>query len=338
MTVAELTQLLQHQPQQLAHLVGIKKAITIDKDKVHQAIAWQQRCDDHHLITIDDEFYPPLLKQINDPPSVLFAKGNKDILLQPAIAVVGSRAASYSGLQLTRQLTEQLCQQQIMICSGMATGIDGAAHATALGVKGATLAVLGTGIDTIYPKSHLNLATRIREAGCLISEFWPNVGPYAGNFPKRNRIISGIAMGTLVVEAKRRSGSLITARLAMEQGREVFAVPGSVLSEQNQGCHDLIKNGAKLTETSVDIIEELNTLFEVHLQQLPTFSDVDDVISSELPFSSLLASVSYEITTLDEVVEHSGKTIEFVLEQMLELELQGWVAAVPGGYVRLKRN
>ena len=338
MSLAELVWYLENDTRSLANIAGIKKPIIIQRQKVDLALKWLEAEEHNALITISDQFYPPLLKQITDPPCVLFSKGNKALLLQPAVAIVGSRFASFSGLQVTKQLTEQLCKQQLMICSGMAAGIDGAAHNAALDVNGATVAVWGTGIETVYPRNHKNLATRIQQNGCIISEFWPDAPPLARNFPRRNRIISGIAMGTLVIEAKRKSGSLITARLAMEQGREVFAVPGSVLAEHSQGCHDLIKNGAKLTETAVDIIEELDAIYEGHLQELPKCTLVDDVTLSELPFSSLLASVSYEVTTLDEVVEHSGETIEFVLEQILELELQGWVASVPGGYIRLKRN
>lgn len=338
MTLLEIIDYLEHDSAQIKSILGLKKEIKVEYDKIDVALDWYHKSLNHHLISIDDEFYPPLLKQITDPPIILFVKGNKEILLQPSLAIVGSRMASYSGLQITRMLTEQLCQSQIMICSGMALGIDAEAHRTALKNNANTLAVLGAGMNHIYPKSHVKLADEISKNSCLISEFWPNVQPYPSNFPKRNRIISGIAMGTLVVEAKKKSGSLITARLAMEQGREVFAVPGSILTADSKGCHDLIRNGAKLIESAVDILEELTAICSGHLEKLPKCSELNEAELSELPFSSLLASVSYEVTTLDEVVEHSGKTIDLVLEQLLELELQGWVASVPGGYIRLKRG
>lgn len=183
---------------------------------------------------------------------------------------------------------------------------------------------------------------QIQDEGCIISEYWPQVSPLAGNFPKRNRIVSGLALGTLVIEATRKSGSLITARLAMEQNREVFAVPGSIVAGYHQGCHDLIKNGAKLVEDAADIIQELTSLSQYHLEQLHLRHHIDDNETSNLPFcsqlASLLTSVGYETTSVDAVVEHSGKPIDLVLVQLLELELQGWVAVVPGGYVRLKRS
>lgn len=342
MDISELSYLIEYQPHFIKKQIG-EIQLTVDKSKIEQALNWHDCNDNHHLISVDDPFYPPLLKKIADPPAMLFAKGQLNTLLFPSVAVVGSRAASHNGKKLTQIIVSDLCKAQIVICSGMAMGIDAEAHKAAINNNGQTLAVLGTGIDIIYPKHHLQLAENICQQGCVISEFWPNVSPYARNFPKRNRIISGISMGTVIIEAKRKSGSLITARLAMEQGRDVFAVPGTVLAGQHQGCHDLIKNGAKLIESAVDIIEELDSMFVGHVNTLPKSTDiknkdiVDDALSG-LPFSSVLASVNYDVTLLDEVVEHSGKGIEFVLEQMLELELQGWVAAVPGGYIRLKRN
>lgn len=338
LTITKVRQQIEYDPKQFAIVHGLPR-VKVQPEKIRMAQNWCQSSQKHHLICFDDPFYPPLLKQISDPPSILFVKGQIDILLQPGLAIVGSRYPSHSGIQITQHLTEQLANSALMICSGLAAGIDGAAHRAALAANGKTIAVLGTGIDVIYPKRHIKLAEQITEQGCLISEFWPDIQPFAGNFPKRNRIISGICMGTLVVEAKLKSGSLITARLAAEQGREVFAVPGNILAGQNQGCHKLIKNGAKLIEAPVDIIEELEFICSEHLNNLPLNEKRDNELCiSQLPFSSLLASVNYEVTSLDEVVEHSAKTLEVVLEQLLELELQGLIAAVPGGYIRLKRN
>ncbi|BDM62571.1 DNA protecting protein DprA [Shewanella sp. NFH-SH190041] len=336
MDVEELSQRLRFEPDTLPG-VNVKR-LMLRPARVEQALQWRDASEQHHLIAFDDLYYPPLLRHIYDPPVLLFAKGDHTQLLRPAIAVVGSRSASRNGLDIATSLSQELSLCGLAICSGMASGIDGAAHQGALVNSGVTLAVLGTGVDQCYPARHRQLYQNIAERGCLLSEFWPGTKPVAANFPKRNRIISGISVGTLVVEAQLKSGSLITARLASEQGREVFSVPGGILSGQSRGCHELLKNGAKLVENVSDITEEISPLCGLHLEDLPQQHHIKGDNACELPFLPLLASVNYEVTTLDEVVEHSGKTIDLVLEQILELELQGWVAAVPGGYVRLKRN
>lgn len=239
---------------------------------------------------------------------------------------------------MAQVLSSQLVEHHLSVTSGMALGVDGAAHRAAIDSRGVSLAVLGTGVEVVYPKRHLSIYHDIQHDGCVLSEFWPQVKPFAGNFPKRNRIISGLTLGTLVIEASLKSGSLISARLANEQGREVFALPGSVLSGQSEGCHQLLRNGAKLVESVADILEEITVLSAFHLEELKACHHIEQEIVSNLPFDPLLASVGYETTTIDNVVEHSGKSIELVLAQLLELELQGWVTAVPGGYVRLKRS
>lgn len=340
MEVDDLRQRLEHERQALPLSDKRLHSLTIDYQKVDAALEWQQQSEFNHLICLSDPLYPPLLKQLSDPPTVLFVKGCLEALVLPYLAIVGSRNASPGGLQVAYQLASEMSALGFGICSGMAMGIDGAAHKACVDRSQRTIAVLGTGIDTIYPRRHRQLYENIQQQGCILSEFWPDVGPFAGNFPKRNRIISGLSLGTLVVEACRKSGSLITARLAMEQGREVFAVPGSILGGYHQGCHDLLRDGAKLVETAADIVGELASLTAFHLEELALCHHIqlqqDEIC--DLPFSSLLASVGYEATTIDAVVEHSGKTIDLVLEQMLELELQGWVIAVPGGYVRVKRS
>ncbi|MGL5359199.1 MAG: DNA-processing protein DprA [Shewanella sp.] len=338
MDVDDLRQRLEHERQALPLSNQLLQSLSIDYQKVDAALAWQQQSASHHLICFSDPLYPPLLKQLPDPPPVLFAKGCLEALALPALAIVGSRNASPGGLQVAYQLATELSALGLGICSGMAMGIDGAAHKACVEHQRSTIAVLGTGIDIVYPRRHRQLYENIQQQGCILSEFWPDVGPFAGNFPKRNRIISGLALGTLVVEASRQSGSLITARLAMEQGREVFAVPGSILGGYHQGCHDLLRNGAKLVETAADIVEELSSLTAFYLEELRSRHHIQVDEICDLPFASLLASVGYEATTLDAVVEHSGISIDLVLEQMLELELQGWVIAVPGGYVRVKRS
>ncbi len=337
MDVQTLRQRLQHEPETLSHKLQASHFVAAQQ-KLDTALTWQAMADDHVIVTPDSPFYPPLLHEIDDAPTVLFCKGDVQSLLRPAIAIVGSRDASRNGLQQAYDFAYQLAAAGLTIVSGMAAGIDGAAHQGCLAAGGNTLGILGTGVEQIYPRRHKQLFMDVRQQGCLVSEFWPDVKPFAGNFPKRNRIISGIALGTLLIEARRKSGSLITARLASEQGREVFAIPGNVLAGDHQGCHDLIKNGAKLVEDLADIIEELPPLLQAHLESLAIEPHLANQDSSELPFSRLLASVGYETTALDVVVEHSGITLDLVLEQLLELELQGWVAAVPGGYVRLKRS
>lgn len=338
MEVDDLRQRLEHERQALPLSDHLLHSLVIDYQKVDAALEWQQQAADHHLICFSDPLYPPLLKQLSDPPVVLFAKGCLEALALPYLAIVGSRNASPGGLQIAYQLATEMSSMGLGICSGMAMGIDGAAHQACVDARGRTVAVLGTGIEMIYPRRHRQLYHDIQQQGCILSEFWPDIGPFAGNFPKRNRIISGLSLGTLVVEACRKSGSLITARLAMEQGREVFAVPGSILGGYHQGCHDLLRDGAKLVETAADIVEELASLTAFHLEELKLCHHIQQGEICNLPFSSLLASVGYETTSIDAVVEHSGKTIDLVLEQMLELELQGWVIAVPGGYVRVKRS
>ncbi|WP_298776521.1 DNA-processing protein DprA [uncultured Shewanella sp.] len=339
MTMAELRDKVEHEPAALASMGAVSsKAMSVNFALVERALNWQNSDPLHHIIYPQHAMYPPLLNELSDPPSLLFIKGELNHLLVPSIAIVGSRSATQSGLTIAHQLASELALMGLNVVSGMAIGIDGAAHQGALDVNGRSFAVLGTGIDIIYPKRHERLYHAIYQQGCIISEFWPQVKPYAGNFPRRNRIISGLSLGTLVVEAARKSGSLITARLAMEQGREVFAVPGNILTGQSQGCHDLLRNGAKLVDNAQDIVEELAALCHFHLEQVKSRHHIEVDKASDLPFASLLASVGYETTPIDVVVEHSGKTIELVLEQLLELELQGWVTAVPGGYVKLKRS
>ncbi|WP_456114981.1 DNA-processing protein DprA [Shewanella cyperi] len=338
MDVAELSQRLQGDLASLPLSSAQLSRLAYDPAKVELALAWRERQANHHILCCSDPLYPPLLKLISDPPPVVFVKGRAETCLYPAIAMVGSRHASATGLQTASWLAAELSRLGFVISSGMAAGIDGAAHCGALDVQGLSLAVLGTGVDCIYPKGHGRLYHALVDKGCVMSEYWPDTQAFAGNFPRRNRIISGISLGTLVVEAARKSGSLITARMALEQGREVFAVPGHILDEQHLGCHDLLQSGAKLVTCAADIVEELSTLLLCQLEKLPPSPQIRAERSSQLPFASLLASVDYETTSLDRLVEHSGKPIDIVLEQLLELELQGWVAQVPGGYVRLKRN
>ncbi len=295
------------------------------------------------IIVFDDEHYPKLLKEIHDPPLVLFTKGDVTLLNQPQLAVVGSRYASLSGRECANKFALQLAQTGLIITSGLALGIDAFAHQGALSASGKTIAVVATGLDIVYPSRHKSLAKNILHCGgVIVSEFLPGTPPKPGHFPKRNRIISGMSLGVLVVEAAIKSGSLITARCALEQNRDVFAIPGAIANEQAKGCHWLIKQGAKLVESSADIIEELDdiVLSGLHLnyQQESTEVLTNKIVKSEkqdLLIDSLLASVGYEITPVDTVVSRSKLPTDVVLTRLMMLELKGLVSAVPGGYLRL---
>ncbi len=304
-----------------------------------------QACKACHseAICFDDVLYPQLLKQIYDPPLVLFVQGNVQLLNADQLAVVGSRSASLSGRDTSFALATQLAQQDIVITSGLALGIDAAAHRGALNEQMSTVAVVATGLDHVYPKRHKVLAQQIIEAnGAIVSEFVPGTQARAGHFPKRNRLISGMSLGVLVVEAELKSGSLITARCAIDQNREVFAIPSSIGNYQAKGCHWLIKQGAKLVENSADILDELALTNKpsLHLtEEKQGFKskeqrEGDNKEQKSLSNDALLASVGFEITPVDKVVSRSELPIEEVLTRLTMLELSGLVSAVPGGYIR----
>lgn len=296
------------------------------------------------IITFDDPLYPCLLKKIYDPPLVVFIKGNKKLLNQSQLAIVGSRSATISGRETAFKLAQELGEGGLVITSGLALGIDAAAHKGALTSNASTIAVVASGLDKVYPARHQALAKQIiSHHGAIISEFLPGTLPKAGHFPKRNRIISGLSLGVLVVEAALKSGSLITARCALEQNRDVFSIPSVINNPQAKGCHWLIKQGAKLVEEVADIIEELT--FENqpdrHLknqeksQGVVNKDIVQKIQNKSLCVDELLASVGFEITPVDKVVSRSKLPIEEVLTRLTLLELSGLVVAVPGGYLRL---
>ena len=241
--------------------------------RTQQALNWQKQQQDRHLILASDSGYPPLLRQIDDPPPLLYVQGNPVALLRPMIAIVGSRNCSQYGLTMASQLAADLANMGLVVCSGLAYGIDASAHRAAVRVGKTTVAVLGNGLNSIYPKSHGALADSIIEgsqqvAGALVSELPLDAGPHASHFPRRNRIISGMSVGVCVVEAVLRSGSLITARLALEQNRDVFAVPGSVNNTRSRGCHQLIRDGAVLVEGVADIVDHLESLVLLQLESV----------------------------------------------------------------------
>lgn len=292
----------------------------------------------HSLLTINDADYPEALKNIASFPPLLFVAGNLQLLSSRQLAVVGSRNCSHYGREWGTYFTQTLALSGLTITSGLALGIDGIAHRAALEVQGNTIAVLGSGLKSIYPRRHMALAEEIIAAGgALISEFPLAAGPLAHHFPQRNRIISGLSAGVLVVEASLRSGSLITARYALEQNRDVFALPGALGNSGSEGVHWLIQQGALLVAHPNNILEQINS----DINWLP-FSPKEPIYSSDnaevpLPFADVLANVGDEVTPVDVVAERAGQPVPAIAARLLELELAGWIAAVPGGYVRLRR-
>ncbi|MFE8100631.1 DNA-protecting protein DprA [Brenneria goodwinii] len=291
----------------------------------------------HHMVSCIDERYPLLLSNISAFPLLLFVAGELSLLAQPQIAIVGSRNNSPYGEQWGQFFAQELAVSDLVVTSGLAVGIDGIAHRAALNAGGKTIAVLGSGLAHIYPRRHQQLAARILEqGGALVSEFPIATLPLPTHFPRRNRIISGLSLGVLVIEASIRSGSLVTARYALEQGREVFALPGPIGNPMTEGTHWLIQQGAYLVAHPKDVVEQLIS----ELQWLSTGTDriisaVEDDV--ELPFADVLANVGDEVTPVDVVAERAGQPVPEIVSKLLELELAGWIAAVPGGYVRLRR-
>ena len=311
--------------------------LSCDKTFIENALAWLEQ-DNRTFIPCDSPAYPPLLKNIHDFPAALFVQGDPALLASPQIAIVGSRNCSAYGRNWGTFFAESLAVSGLTITSGLALGIDGIAHRAALEAKGKTLAVLGSGLQRIYPRQHLSLAKAIvAEGGALVSEFLPGAAPLAWHFPWRNRIISELSLGVLVVEAALKSGSLVTARLALEQNRNVFALPGAIGNPGSEGTHWLIQQGALLTAHPNTILEELQSdLKWLPLVENPSIYSSDDDNSS-LPFPEVLANVGDEVTPVDVVAERACQPVPAIVAKLLELELAGWIAAVPGGYVRLRR-
>jgi DNA processing protein len=298
---------------------------------VDQDLEWISQ-PDNYALTLNDAGYPPQLKEISNPPPILFVKGNVDLLVELQIAMVGSRNPSPMGIKTAVEFAQTLAAAGLTITSGMALGIDAASHQGAINVNGRTIAVAGTGLDRVYPARHRQLATQIVERGALVSEFPPGTSAKANHFPRRNRIISGLCVGLLVVEAAQQSGSLITARLALEQNREVFAIPGSIHNPLARGCNALIRQGAKLVETAQDIFEELGQYNQSHIVGAPEISQM----SLDLEQQNLLKLIAYNPTTVDTLVQESGWSVEMVSSMLLVLELQGYIAAAAGGsYFRI---
>jgi len=292
----------------------------------------------HHLMTFFDPDYPQLLKEIADPPLALFIVGDRALLSTPQLAIVGTRNPSSAGRENAQQFAHYLATAGLTITSGLAVGIDAAAHQGALTSTGKTIAVCGTGLDLVYPAKHRQLAAQMSQQGALVSEFPLGTQPNRFNFPQRNRIISGLSVGTLVVEAALRSGSLITAHAAIEQGREVFAIPGSIHNPLAKGCHQLIRQGAKLVETTDDILEDLGSLIKISMtdikQQLEKESRTP-ILEIDPEYQQLLDLIGYETVSVDTLVVRSGLSIEVVASLLLMLELQSLISSQPGGYIRI---
>lgn len=297
----------------------------ISEDQIRLTFDWLDD-DNNHIITLADVEYPQTLLNIADPPLLLYVKGRLDVLNSSALSIVGSRHATPQGVNNAEAFAQSLSEAGLCIISGMAHGIDAAAHRGGLRGAGSSIAVVGTGLDKVYPAVNRDLAHVLSRQGSLVSEFPLGTPPIATNFPRRNRIISGMSLGCLVIEASLRSGSLITARLAMEQGRDVFAIPGSIHSPQSKGCHALIKQGAKLVESALDVIEELGgfpTLIP------PTILTPDNNVD-------LLVHLGYDPIDIDTLSSRCNLTVSELSAMLLTLELDGLVCALPGGlYQRL---
>jgi len=304
----------------LTQAVVRRVAAGVDDTAIAAALRWLD-APGNQLVTLADSDYPPRLLEIPDPPPLLYLKGRRELLGAPMLAIVGSRNATPQGAANAEAFANALAHAGLTIVSGLALGIDAAAHRGGLAGAAGSLAVVGTGLDIVYPAHNKALAHQLAEEGALVSEFPIGTPSIAANFPRRNRIISGISLGCLVVEAALQSGSLITARLAAEQGREVFAIPGSIHSPVARGCHALIKQGAKLVESAQDVLDELHWHGAAPATLGPATDD-----------DPLLAALGFEPVSMDVLAERCGLTPDRLSAMLLQRELQGSVATLPGGF------
>jgi DNA processing protein len=335
----------------LQRQIGLAQETTLalsrpDEDLLQKDIAWL-RGDNRHLLTWDSDSYPALLRRIPSPPAALFIEGDPAILWQPQIAIIGSRNPTVGGLEHGRAFSAEFCRRGMTVTSGLASGIDSAAHDAALKAGGKTIAVTGTGLDTVYPASSRKLAARIARAGTMVSEYPVGTPPRRGHFPSRNRIISGLSLGVLVVEAGLNSGTLITARQAGEQGRDVCALPGSLHNPMIKGCHRLIREGARLVETVEDVMAELAPLALALADELQSQikdrpgggdqsekPDPDDGLAELLAdpdYQKLWAALEYDPLGVDDLVRLSGLPVPSMSSMLLMLELRGLVEAHTSG-------
>jgi len=329
-----IEQLLQLSRDQL-QAYGLKEAqitalLKPDLKLIESNLSWLDNSPENQIICYDSPHYPPLLKEISNPPLLLYLQGNISLLSTPQIAIVGSRSCTPYGQEKAYQFAQQLSAAGFTITSGLAIGIDGFAHQGTIDKQGETIAILGTGLDNVYPKRHLKLARQIKENGLLVSEFWPNAAAFPSNFPRRNRIISGLSLGVLVIEASIRSGSLITARYALEQNRDVFALPGSIDNTEACGCHQLIQQGAKLVMNAQDIYDEFSHL------SLAACSADQQATTLATPPHPLLKYIDFHLTTLEQLLDRSGFDVASLQNQLIELEITGRITVTAQGYIKLR--
>jgi DNA processing protein len=287
------------------------------------------------VISLTDRRYPALLQTLYDPPPILYVLGDAEILQQGQMGIVGSRKASPPGRRAALELSAGCVRAGLHVCSGLAVGIDQAAHRGALDAGGKTIAVMATGLDVIYPARHRSLAKELSLSGCLLSEFPPGCQPLRERFPQRNRIISGLSLGVLVVEAALRSGSLITARTAMDQGREVFALPWSMFHPAGRGCLGLIRDGAKMVQGIDDILEELGPLYQCQREmQTPEIEERSVITTMPGSEAEVMGLIGSEVVSVDEIVEHSGLAVARVLSALSALEVERRIVRSDGGYIQ----
>lgn len=298
---------------------------------IDTTLAWL-RTPSHHVLALGDMAYPQALANIPDPPLLLYIRGRIDLLARPALAIVGSRNATVQGKANAHAFATALAGAGVCVVSGLALGIDAAAHEGALRGTGSTIAVVGTGADLFYPARNRALAERIANEGCIVSEYALGTAPTSGNFPRRNRIISGLSSGVLVVEAAAQSGSLITARVAAEQGREVFALPGSIHAPLAKGCHRLIRDGARLVETVNEILEAMQV--SPLTSPLSSSGPSSCALPTETDCTDLLAQLGHEALDVDDLLERTGSDIGQLSMGLLALEMAGMIERLPGGKVQ----
>ena len=320
---AQLEPVLPDQERFIEALLDKSEAASLEQD-----LEWLQQ-EHNHLLPFTDERYPELLLQSVGAPATLFVTGDVNVLRFPQLAVVGSRNPTVGGEENARAFSAAFVRSGMVITSGLAQGIDAAAHEAAITAGGKTVAVMGTGLRRVYPAANRELAHAIAAHGALVSEFPLDTPPRRENFPRRNRIIAALSLGTLVVEAAVKSGSLITARLAGEYGREVFAIPGSIHSALAKGCHRLIRQGAKLVETAGDVLEELGPIIGALRQQ--EFAEENKPGKAPAEFSELLRIIGYDPVDINQLVERSGLTADVISSMLLKMELEGVVETDPGG-------
>lgn len=322
-------------PGKTAHLLLLPPTDEMQA-QIEKTAAWMGEAG-NRILTLADPDYPPALLEIPDPPVMLYVKGRVELLSRPALAIVGSRNATRQGSRDAEKFAEVLGHAGWAIISGMALGIDAAAHVGGLASPASTIAVIGTGADIIYPSRNQALARRIAQEGCMISEYPLGMTAIASNFPRRNRIISGLSRGVLVVEAAARSGSLITAHVAAEQGRDVFAIPGSIHSPLSRGCHQLIRQGAKLVETAQDIMEELPPLDALATDLLGKAGRMDEAEMDE-EAGQVLSALGFDPVDPDSLCERLDMDIAALNAILLEMEMDGLVELLPGGRYRRLAN